>query len=329
MRRAFILATLLSLVASGCIKSEDKITIYAIFADVGDLVPKSGVQSSDVRIGTVEKIALDGFNARVTMSISKAAVIPGDARALIRSTSLLGEKFVDLASTDRGSGKPTIRDGQTIPLARTAKIASLDDALLKLGQILEDGDVADLGVFINSTAEILEGKQEHLGELFGELSTLTSTVARHAPELSAAIDSLDTAFAALAQTEDLGGTIASSAKTLDILTDQQKDLENLIGSLDTFASAAAGYTSKTTGANDATLKNIRLILDQVMTATTDLDQALSSLARYSQLWPKAIPGDYIQLDVVLESGSAVGPTATSAGPTKVTDLGSLLWRPVR
>lgn len=325
MKRLGVLLAL-ALLGSGCIGGGDTITVHAVFSDVGDLVPKAGVQSSDVRVGTVEKIALSGYNAKVTMSIYRGVSLPGNVRALIRSTSLLGEKFVDLAAPTGPAGR--LQDGQTIPLARTAKVASLDDALLKLGQILEDGDVSDLGVFIHSTAEILDGKQQQLGDLFGELRTLTSTIASHAPELGAALDSLDSAAASLAKSE-LGGTVASSARVTGIIADQQKDLDALVTSLDTFASAAASYTSRTTDANDATLKNIRRVLDQVMLTTGDLDQALSALARYTDLWPKSIPGDYIQLDVVLESGSANGPASTPVAPTSVSDLRGLIWRPTR
>lgn len=332
MRRSIVALAALMLLSAGCTNGS-RITVEAIFTDVGDLVERSSVQSSDVRIGTVEKISLDGHNARVRMSIDRNAAVPGNAVALIRSTSLLGEKFVDLGAPAGRAARGRLRDGQVIGTARTGKVAGLDDALLKLGQILEGGDIGDLGIVIDSAAEIVRGKEQQLGELFVELRKLTGTISAHAPEIGSAIDHLDTAFSAFAATEDLGGAIASSAMAADILATQQQDLDSLLRSLDTFAAASAAYTSKTTSANDATLKNVRLILDEAMKTTGDIDKALSSLARYTDLWPKAIPGDYIQLDVVLETGDASGPasqlTSGRAGADRArSDLRSLLWRPI-
>ncbi len=70
--------------------------IIGRFDQVGDLVENANVQSSDVEIGTVTKIELDGWEAKVTMCIDESERIPSDTELVIRTTSLLGEKFVDV-----------------------------------------------------------------------------------------------------------------------------------------------------------------------------------------------------------------------------------------
>jgi phospholipid/cholesterol/gamma-HCH transport system substrate-binding protein len=77
--------------------------VTAVFDDVLDLVPQSAVRVNDVAVGSVERIRLTGYQARVTMRLERTVVLPANAVADIRQTSLLGEKYVSLGPPD-GAG---------------------------------------------------------------------------------------------------------------------------------------------------------------------------------------------------------------------------------
>src|SRR5207248_4161754 len=88
---ALVMATLLAACGSGTYK------VTATFDDVGDLQKSGGVQVADVRVGKIASISLTpDFRAKVSMAINRSVHIPKDSEALIRTTSLLGEKFVEL-----------------------------------------------------------------------------------------------------------------------------------------------------------------------------------------------------------------------------------------
>ncbi|HCB03904.1 MAG TPA: hypothetical protein DEQ43_06595, partial [Nocardioides bacterium] len=70
------------------------IEVTVQFADVLDLVPKSTVKVNDVSVGQVKTIELQGYHANVTLELRKDTLLPDNAVAEIRQTSLLGEKFV-------------------------------------------------------------------------------------------------------------------------------------------------------------------------------------------------------------------------------------------
>lgn len=300
-------ATLLT----GC-RGDDSIHISAVFHDVGDLVSRASVQVSDVKVGTVDSIGLSGYDAKVEMTIDRSAHIPANATAIIRSTSLLGEKFVELKAPDASSVSDVLKDGASIPADRTGRIPGLDDVLVKLGRILEGGDLADLGTFIHSAAGIVDGKQQQLGDIFAELNRLSTTINARTPELVQVIDNLDPSFGHLAAASStIGQAIDDSARAMRILAQQSTDLDRLLVSLDRFASVTASLAKDTTTADDVALKDLRVLLQQAVTATSDLDQSLSALARFTDLWPRAIPGDYIQLRVNVEGGNA-GPAAVGA-----------------
>lgn len=321
---AVITALALVLSVTGCSGKSQMLEIEALFADIGDLVKGAAVQSSDVRIGTVKAIELEGYKARVLMDVDADAGLTSDASAFIRSTSLLGEKFVQL--TSGRSGRP-LADGDVIPSERTGKVAALDDLLTKLGKILEGGSLSDLGVFIDSAAGIVRDKEQQLGQLFTELRKVTNTIASRAPEIGAAVDNIESTFSTF-NDRAFTDAIASSAAATQVLADQQADLDRLVDSLADFSEVAGRYASATTEANDGSIKDLRLILDEVMKTTGDLDKSLSTLASFTDLWPRAIPGDYLQLDVTLESGSSNGPPTSATSAASVSRSSDVVFETI-
>ena len=350
MKRALGLIGVL-LVTSGlaaCGSSSGSIKVDAIFRQVGDLPRFANVQSSDVVVGSVRAISLDGYNARVTLRINKDAGIPRNALALIRSTSLLGEEFVELRAPSNETPSPQpLQNGDVIPLDRTSRIPGLDDALISLGRLLQGGTTADLATVIHSSAQILKDKGTELGQIFSELRQITPVLANRAPDLATAIDNLNSAISTVAGSTDVVvRAISSTADATEILANQRADLDRLVSSLNNASSVLARFTKATEPSTDRQVKDLTLVLDKVMTTTGDLDKALSSLAKFTDLWPRAFPGDYLQLDVILSltntgppgtgsaalfhSAPAVGKaTAASKQAPKASTLADLLWGPTR
>ena len=82
---------------------DNPITVTVQFEDVLDLVPKSTVKVNDVSVGQVKSIELEGFHANVTLQLRDDTKLPDNTIAEIRQTSLLGEKFVSLATPETGA----------------------------------------------------------------------------------------------------------------------------------------------------------------------------------------------------------------------------------
>jgi phospholipid/cholesterol/gamma-HCH transport system substrate-binding protein len=321
-----------------CIGRGGTMTVHALFEDIGDLPRFSNVQSQDVVIGRVTGIELQGYLARVTMRIDRDARIPSNAIALVRSTSLLGEKFVDLRPSDAVPASPiALKEGDVIPAERTRRLPGVDDAFNTLGRILEGGSAAALANVIHSSATIVRGREEALGQIFTELRSMSSVLALRAPEIASAITDLDTAFTTLASGEGvIRRVLRSGAEAASVLADEQENLDRLLGSLDRAASVLARFSKATTASSDRALKDLREVLDVVMTTTDDLEAAVSALASFTDLWPRAIPGDYIQLDIVLtlaeetpSQASAASAKAQSRELRRLQKLAELLWGTVR
>ncbi|HMK66609.1 MAG TPA: MlaD family protein [Thermodesulfobacteriota bacterium] len=70
--------------------------VTALFDSVSGLVKDSPVQIAGVEVGRIERIGLKDGQAEVTMNIRKDVPIYADAKAVIKSQGVLGDKFIEI-----------------------------------------------------------------------------------------------------------------------------------------------------------------------------------------------------------------------------------------
>ncbi|MFV8570470.1 outer membrane lipid asymmetry maintenance protein MlaD [Marinobacter sp. SBS5] len=95
-------------------------TIYANFNDVGGLTPRGKVSMAGVTVGSIESISLDKntFQAKVTMAIhADVDTIPADSAAVIRTSGLLGEQYIDISI---GGDMESLSEGDTFYSTQSA-----------------------------------------------------------------------------------------------------------------------------------------------------------------------------------------------------------------
>ena len=129
-----------------------------LFRDVLDLVPQSTVKVNDVTVGKVKSIKLKGYVAEVALEVPKDLDLPDNARAEIRQTSLLGEKFVQLAApTEPGSGK--LSNNDVIGLDRTGRNPEVEEVFGALSLLLNGGGVGQLKTIFAELNNAFEGRE--------------------------------------------------------------------------------------------------------------------------------------------------------------------------
>ena len=84
---------------AGSLLSTDTYPLEARFANTGGLSKGSTVMIAGVTIGRVEGVRLDpsDYSAIVDMSIASSAHLPTDTMASIKTSGLIGDKFVALS----------------------------------------------------------------------------------------------------------------------------------------------------------------------------------------------------------------------------------------
>jgi phospholipid/cholesterol/gamma-HCH transport system substrate-binding protein len=289
--------------ATGCTlpgQVSGPVQLTATFSDVGDLVVGHSVQVADVRVGSVTKIQLtDGFQARVTMRIKDHLHLPADAAAYLRTTSLLGEKFIELRPPQGSPKRPPkeLVDGAVIPVTHTHEAPELefvaDDAVQVLAGVA-GSDVADL---VNTGGIGFEGRATELAQLIDSLSTVTGTLAGQTDDIVAIIDGLDRATSTLAANDtDVDHLLVNLATTT---TNLSKDRELTLQTLRDLTRLAKAQNDEVFGPYkakvEAQVQQLDAILQLVAARRGEVATLVDWLRNFSTTIPKGIPGDFAQV----------------------------------
>lgn len=287
----------------GADTGEHPYRVTAEFSDVLELVPQSLVKVNDVSVGTVRNITLapDTWHAMVILELNRTVELPANALARVRTTSLLGEKFVDLAAPAAEPPRGKLVDGDRIPLARTGRATDVEEVLGALSLLLNGGGIDQIRTIATELNAGLSGHEPQLRALLEGLNTLLSGLDARKAEINRALDALNRLTATLAQRR---GQIATAldglAPGLKVLADQRTQLTGTLQALDRLSVVATDTINRSREDLLADLQLLRPTLAQLATAGRDLPNALQLIATYpftDGAAREAFKGDYANLYV--------------------------------
>jgi phospholipid/cholesterol/gamma-HCH transport system substrate-binding protein len=279
------------------------------FTDVLDLVPQSAVKVNDVTVGTVKDITLSkgGYTAVVTVSIKRDVVLPDNATAALRQTSLLGEKFVSIDRPKDATG--TLRDGMYIPLKRTTRNADIEEVLGALSLVLNGGSLEQLQVINSELTKALKGREPQVRDFLTQLTGFVGGLDAQKGQIVRALDGLDRLSGKLAaQTKILDVALRDIPKGTSVLADERAQLTQVLSGLNNLGTVATRVISATQQNTIADLRSLQPILTQLAAAGKDLPNALELLTTYPFPRTVALPdnkggirGDYANLFMTIDS----------------------------
>ena len=301
------------------------LTLHATFDDAQHLVPGHAVKVADVTVGTVTKVALDGFRATVTMSIVDGRSIPVGTTATLAQTSLLGENYVQLsfpASFDPASG-PFLTNGATID--QTSVEPSLEHVTQQAIDALGAIETGDLASIVNTLATGLGGKGDQLHQLVQDLATVGDTFAGQSTDLARAIDGLAQLGSDLAASNDEVGTLIDNlGATTAALTAQRQRFIDALGKLTDLATALNQHVLEPHSAElDRVLKELDPVAATLAADRDTIGALLANLAVTSERGGHAVDSSgailiYAWITGLILPGGQVVPV--SSGASAVTSL---------
>ena len=282
----------------GAASGGDVYRVTAEFADVLDLVPQSSVKVNQVTVGTVEKIELNGWTARVTVRLPDSVKLPENAVAELKQTSLLGEKYVQFEPPTAVAPVGTLRDGDNIPLARTGRNTEVEEVLSALSLLLNGGGVAQLKVIETELSHALGGNETQIRDLIVQLNTFVGGLDKQKSEIVRAIDGIDALSAKIAARKgDLAAALEALPKGLKVLADQRKQLTQMLTALSNLGAVGTRVITASKADTVANLQALAPVLGQLASAGDSLPKSFQLLLTYP--FPdeaaNTIRGDYTNL----------------------------------
>jgi phospholipid/cholesterol/gamma-HCH transport system substrate-binding protein len=273
------------------------------FRDVLDLVPQSAVKVNNVTVGTVEKVQLDGWHARVRLRIADSVKLPGNAVADLRQTSMLGEKYVALSAPAGTPPVGRLRDGDRIPLSRSGRNAEVEEVLSALSALLNGGGVAQLKTITVELNKALNGREDRVRSLLKQLDTFLGGLDDQRGEIVRALKGVDRLAERLKEEKK---TIALAVDTmppaLKALADQRRDLTKMLSALSRLGTTGTKVVNASHADTVADLRSLQPVLQELNKAGNDLPNSLELLTTYP--FPRnatdAVKGDYVNLRITAD-----------------------------
>ena len=276
------------------------------FADVLDLVPQAAVKVNDVVVGRVESIELGGadrWTPQVVVAVNGDVALPADARASLRQSSLLGEKFVELSAPEDSTGQEKLADGATITADRTNRHTEVEEVFGALSLLLNGGGIGQLRTINQELTKALSGNEPEIKAFLSNVDELVTNLDEHRGDITAALDGLNQLSATLASRgEQIRGALTDLTPGLQALTEQRSALVTMLQSLDTLSDVAVDTINRSRDDMVADLKALAPILKQLADAGQNLPQALEILPTFpfTDSVLDATKGDYINIFLRIE-----------------------------
>ncbi|HTF50846.1 MAG TPA: MCE family protein [Pseudonocardia sp.] len=279
-------------------------TVRIQLRDVTGVEPNSPVMVRDADVGTVTGLRVEGDHALVTVSLNRDVSLPGNARAMVGQTTVLGSKHIELGPA---AGQPSVgrlADGDTIPLPRSGSFPQTEDVLASLSLLLNGGGLAQVRTITTELNATLSGRTTDLRGLLDQLNTFVGGLDAQKADIVSAIDGLDRLSTRLnARRDTLGKAIDQLDPTLRVLNDNRDQLVHTLDALGRFGDVAGDVVRDSHDDLVANLDN----LEPTLRALADAGRALPDSLLLAGTVPfplttfrNAVQGDFANIRVTAD-----------------------------
>ena len=268
------------------------LTLIAYFGDTGDLQSRGSVQVADVRVGTIGQITLtEDFRARVVLHIKRGTKVPKSSQAVLRTTSLLGERFVELRAVGTSPPGQYLADGDTV--AQSVEQPELELVAQTAVELLGGVSASSVASIVSTGAQALGGRGPQLGALIADLNSISTTLATRTTQIGQVIDNLDRASQSLAAgAPDLSALLANLGQTTTLLATDRNQAVTALAALTHLAKAADYSLTKYASDIDREIRQVDAVTGTVVNSLADISVLIDWLQRFAVDFPKGIQGNY-------------------------------------
>lgn len=272
---ALVVALLLAVTGEG---PQKKLT--AAFPRTVSLYEGSDVRVLGVAVGKVESVEPAGTTVKVTMAYDSEVKIPADAKAVIVSPSVVGDRFVQL--TPVYTEGPVLEDGADLDVQSTADPLELDEIYQGIDDLLvalgpqganKEGALSNL---LDTTARNFAGQGEQFNRTFRNLGKLTATLDRNKDEFFGSLTEVQRFVAVLAENDATVRRFNDSlAQAADLLESERADLAAALRNLGTAMVQVRGFVKDNKAALGRNIKGLNRVTKILVKQRGALDEILA------------------------------------------------------
>jgi phospholipid/cholesterol/gamma-HCH transport system substrate-binding protein len=271
-------ATSLLVITIGNFTFADTKEYKAVFSDATGVVDGDDVRIAGVKVGTVEDIEIhDRDRALVTFTVDSRSQVTAGTNAAIRYRNLVGQRYIALT---QGEGGPSIlREGATIPMARTQPALDLTVLFNGFKPLFEALSPEDINKLSYEIVQVFQGEGGTLEGLLAHTASVTSTLASRDELIGSLIDNLNEVLDHVGDRDQQLTQLIRTFRTFvhGLKTDRQA----ILGSLDQISDLSVQTADLVSGIRQPFVDDVR----QLRRLTGNLDAGKGELDRALQVLP--------------------------------------------
>ncbi|QNN51365.1 MCE family protein [Nocardioides mesophilus] len=260
---------------------EDSKTLTAKFPRTVSLYEGSDVRILGVPVGTVETVTPTGTDVTVTMRYDAKYKVPADAKAVIVSPAIVGDRFVQLTPVYTGgdvleSGAELTTEDTSTPLELDEIYQSIDDLVVALGPegANKKGALTNL---LDSTAANFAGQGKQFHQTIRNLGKFTGTLENNKDELFGTAREIERFVGALSRNDstvrDFNDSLTGAA---DLLADERKDLAAALKNLGIAMQQVSGFVRENRDSLSENIKGLNQVTKVLVKQRAALDETLTN-----------------------------------------------------
>ena len=247
--------------------------ISADFKQASGLYPRALVTYRGVTVGKVSALDLTPDGVRVRMSVDRDARIPTSSTVSIKSTSAIGEQYVDLEPrSDQG---PYLRSGAVVPTSQTREMPQITPVLESLNRLLISVPKEQTTALLDQLDTAFGGSGEDLGALIDEASKLLQTAQS---QVGATTSLIDAAQPLLRTQNELAPVTTAWLASLDSFTGDLQasdpDLRGLVDEVPGATTSASTFLDTLRPTLPATLRHTTTVAGMLRIYEKNIRQVL-------------------------------------------------------
>lgn len=270
-------------------------TITAEFTDVSGLPIGGKVRIGPATVGRVYEVSTKDFVAHVTIKMREDVKLPVTTKAGLELSTALGDQFVAL-KLPKTEGGPYIGDGGRIPLKQTIRGPDIEDTMALLGTVLNNSGIEQARTIVTELNTMLGGRESKARALLGRADQVLDSLERRSDDFTTTLQAVNKLGKTVtANRELLEEGLRKIKPAIDVLNSQRSKFVKLMDNVDALADDVNSALRQTKATMRKQLTQLGPIVEELAAVDGELKSVLKNMPRFSQVFRRASPGDYLNL----------------------------------
>lgn len=271
--------------------------VTALFDDALNLEVGAQVRIDGLPVGRVTSLGTRDFRAEVVMALDPDVDLTSRATARLRSTTALGELFVQVEPAERGE---PLKDGDELAPAQTSVAATVEDSLAAASLLVNGGSLGQVQTIVEELNTAIGGRRANAKQVLAATAEFLDQANRSTRAIDRTLTSLRDASALLGHREaSIERALTELAPAARVLRRNTDDLVGLLASSEGLARTGDRVVRAIRADFTRVVEQLHPVLEQLLTISDEIGPGLAATARFSRLFDAAVPNDYLNLHFVL------------------------------